>query len=145
MSVTIKPISSMCPSMIIAWLKLRKRNLGPILDANGWAVNAKARLNVPFGAALTQVAELPPGSTIASDDRFGDRPSVWPKFLLVLVIIGFILSLMNQFYLLDLIAFRSTGKHYEIFRQPKKEAPATTGTTNGVSVGVTVTNAPAVQ
>lgn len=37
------------PSMIIAWLKLRKRNLGPILDANGWAVNAKAKLNVPFG------------------------------------------------------------------------------------------------
>ena len=26
------------PSMIIATLKLRKRNLGPILDANGWAV-----------------------------------------------------------------------------------------------------------
>src|SRR5690606_14209778 len=27
------------PSVLIAWLKLRKRNLGPILDANGWAVN----------------------------------------------------------------------------------------------------------
>ena len=38
--------------MAIAWLKLRKRNLGPILDANGWAVNAKARMNVPFGGAL---------------------------------------------------------------------------------------------
>ncbi|MCB1127157.1 MAG: hypothetical protein KDM81_11705, partial [Verrucomicrobiae bacterium] len=33
------------PSMLIAWLKLRKRNLGPILDANGWAINARARLN----------------------------------------------------------------------------------------------------
>ncbi|MFS8083845.1 MAG: hypothetical protein ACMG51_10360, partial [Ginsengibacter sp.] len=32
------------PSMAIAWLKLRKRNLGPILDANGWAVNAKAKM-----------------------------------------------------------------------------------------------------
>ncbi len=31
------------PSMIIAWLKLRQRNLGPLLDANGWAVNSKAR------------------------------------------------------------------------------------------------------
>jgi len=29
--------------MIIAWLKMRQRNLGPILDANGWAVNSKAR------------------------------------------------------------------------------------------------------
>jgi hypothetical protein len=34
------------PSMLIAWLKLRKRNLGPILDANGWAVNARAKITV---------------------------------------------------------------------------------------------------
>ena len=40
--------------MIIAWLKLRKRNLGPILDANGWAVNAKAKINMPFGGSLTR-------------------------------------------------------------------------------------------
>ena len=37
------------PSVILAYIKLRKRNLGPILDANGWAINAKARINVPFG------------------------------------------------------------------------------------------------
>ena len=49
------------PSMLIAWLKLRQRNIGPILDANGWAVNARARINVPFGAALTDVATLPDG------------------------------------------------------------------------------------
>jgi hypothetical protein len=34
------------PSMIIAWLKLRQRTLGPILDANGWAVNARAKINI---------------------------------------------------------------------------------------------------
>jgi hypothetical protein len=51
------------PSMILAYMKLRKRNLGPILDANGWAVNAKAKINVPFGAALTGIAKLPPGSS----------------------------------------------------------------------------------
>ena len=45
------------PSVIMAWLQLRKRNLGPILDANGWAVNAKAKMNVPFGASLTQIAD----------------------------------------------------------------------------------------
>ena len=41
------------PSVAIAWFKLRKRNLGPILDDNGWAVNARARINIPFGASLT--------------------------------------------------------------------------------------------
>ena len=47
--------------MLIASLKLRRRNLGPLLDANGWAVNARV-VNIPFGASLTQLAELPPGA-----------------------------------------------------------------------------------
>src|SRR6185369_1960103 len=50
------------PSMIIAYLKLRKRNLGPILDANGWAINSRARINVTFGAAMTELAAIPSGS-----------------------------------------------------------------------------------
>jgi len=44
------------PSVLLAWLKLRKRNIGPILDANGWAVNARARINIPFGTSLTAAA-----------------------------------------------------------------------------------------
>jgi len=36
------------PSMVIAWFKLRKRNLAPLLDANGWAINARATINIPF-------------------------------------------------------------------------------------------------
>ena len=49
------------PSMLLAWLKLRRRNLGPILDANGWAINSRARINVSFGAAMTELAEDPEG------------------------------------------------------------------------------------
>ena len=105
------------PSLIIAWLKLRKRNLGPILDANGWAVNAKAKLNVPFGATLTGVARLPAGSVMSSSDRFGEKPSPWPKLVLLLVVMGFLYSLLNQFYLLDMIWFASTGNHSPLFRQ----------------------------
>lgn len=47
------------PAMFIAWLKLRKRNLAPILNANGWAVNADAIVNVPFGATLTEMVQFP--------------------------------------------------------------------------------------
>ncbi|MEI8064202.1 MAG: hypothetical protein WCH84_09085, partial [Verrucomicrobiota bacterium] len=50
------------PSMLIAWLKLRQRNIGPILDANGWAVNTRAKINIAFGSSLTSVAALPPGA-----------------------------------------------------------------------------------
>ena len=85
------------PSMIIAFLKLRKRNLGPILDANGWAVNAKAKISVPFGTSLTGVASLPPGSQTALDDRFAERPPAWPKLVAFVVAISFIVSLLNDF------------------------------------------------
>jgi len=36
------------PSVVLAYITLRKRNLGPILDANGWAVNANARIMWPL-------------------------------------------------------------------------------------------------
>jgi hypothetical protein len=61
------------PSVVLAYIKLRKRNLGPILDANGWAVNARARINVPFGASLTGVARLPPGARRDHRDPFAER------------------------------------------------------------------------
>ena len=76
------------PSVIMAWLQLRKRNLGPILDANGWAVNAKAKMNVPFGASLTQIATLPPGSQRDMVDPFAEKKSPWPKIIAVLVILA---------------------------------------------------------
>ena len=100
------------PSMILAWMKLRKRNLGPILDANGWAVNAKAKMNVPFGASLTGIAQLPAGAVIGGDDKFGEKPSSWPGFIKFVIIVAFIFSLLNHFYVLDLIVEKCTGKHY---------------------------------
>ena len=47
------------PSMILAWMKLRKRNLAPLLNANGWAINADAIISVLFGNTLTEQAQFP--------------------------------------------------------------------------------------
>jgi hypothetical protein len=47
------------PSMVLAWMKLRKRNLVPLLNANGWAINADAIINVLFGNTLTEQAQFP--------------------------------------------------------------------------------------
>ncbi len=87
------------PSAVIAYLKLRRRNLGPILDANGWAVNAKARLNVPFGGSLTAVAELPPGSQRDLVDPFAEKKSPWLKIILVLIV------LLAVYLVLDKLGF----------------------------------------
>lgn len=70
--------------MLIAWLKLRQRNIGPILDANGWSVNAMAKINIPFGAALTQVATLPRGSKRELRDPFAEKKRPWKTYLFLL-------------------------------------------------------------
>ena len=47
------------PAMVMAWLKLRRRNIAPLLNANGWAVNAASRIGIPFGETLTDAAKFP--------------------------------------------------------------------------------------
>ena len=82
------------PSMLIAWMKLRQRNLGPLLDANGWAINSRAKINLPFGASLTSVAKLPEGAQRALSDPYAEkkRPWIWiviPALLLLALIAYF--------------------------------------------------------
>jgi hypothetical protein len=80
------------PSMVLTWLKLRKRNLSPILDANGWAVNAKAKINLPFGASLTGIAVLPPGAKRDLTDPFAEKKPPWRLSFILLVIILLVLG-----------------------------------------------------
>lgn len=83
------------PSMLVAWLKLRQRNIGPLLDANGWAVNARATLNVPFGRSLTKVAELPKGSRVDTFDPYAEKKRPWKLYATVLAL----LVLAGAYYL----------------------------------------------
>jgi len=83
------------PSMLLAWLKLRQRSLGPILDANGWAVNARAKINVAFGTTLTKIATLPEESTKLLEDPFADKKNPWPKLVLILAIVAILLYVLN--------------------------------------------------
>ena len=75
------------PSLLLAYLKLRQRNLGPILDANGWAINGRARINVPFGAALTDVAALPPGAERSLDDPYAQKEQPWWLYLFLAIVL----------------------------------------------------------
>ncbi|WP_028317089.1 phage holin family protein [Desulfobulbus elongatus] len=75
------------PSMLIAYLKLRQRNLGPILDANGWAVNARAAINIPFGSTLTKMAELPKGAERTLSDPFAEKKTPWKRWLILLALL----------------------------------------------------------
>ena len=74
------------PSMFLAWLKLRKRNLGPVLNANGWAINAQVRVNTTFGATLTSLAKYP---LVKLPDPYADKKMpFWKKCLITLVVLA---------------------------------------------------------
>ena len=75
------------PAMIKAWLVLRKRNISPLLNANGWAINAGGKVNVTFGATLTQVAKTP---IVATKDPYADKKPWWRKLIDWLIIIGIV-------------------------------------------------------
>lgn len=72
------------PSMVMAWLKLRKRNLSPVLNANGWALNARVLVNVRFGATLTSIAKYP---IVKTKDPFTMKAPWWKKLLRWLVVV----------------------------------------------------------
>lgn len=75
------------PSMVIAWLKLRNRSLGPILDANGWAVNTRARINIPFGASLTASAALPLNAERYLQDPYAPPRARWATAAALLAVL----------------------------------------------------------
>lgn len=73
------------PAVALAAFRLRNRNLGPLLDANGWAVNARARINIPFGTSLTQVAKLPAGAERSLSDPYAEQKSPWGFYAFLLI------------------------------------------------------------
>jgi hypothetical protein len=74
------------PWLVLAYIKLRRRNLGPLLDANGWAINALTRINIPFGTALTQRATLPENAKRTFVDPYAEKRVLWEVYVGALVL-----------------------------------------------------------
>ena len=99
------------PSCFIAWRKLRKRNLGPVLNANGWAINSQVLVNILFGKQLTTVAKYP---KLKLEDPYAQRTPWWRKclrWLIALLIVAF-----------GVCYFTDNLKWMGIERKPKVEA-----------------------
>jgi hypothetical protein len=87
------------PSMLIAYLKLRKRNLAPLLDANGWAINARATVNIKFGNLLTQIASIPLNAELNLNDPFSKKGiAPWKVAFITGFGVGVILFLLTKFW-----------------------------------------------
>lgn len=76
------------PSMLIAWLKLRERSLGPILDASGWAINGRMKINLQLGNALSQTAMVPANAKRMLHDPYADNHTMrWVWLVLAVVLL----------------------------------------------------------
>ena len=121
------------PSMLIAFLKLRQRNLGPMLDANGWAVNTKARINIPFGSTLTKIAMLPKGSEKTLVDPFAEKKTPWKRWVFLLVFLMAIGFVWNKGYIQEWIKFFQTSVSVQKITTPTATSSANPATTKGRS------------
>ena len=71
------------PAMVLAWMKLRRRNIGPLLNANGWAINASFKISILFGETLTDIAKYP---KLRLKDPYAKKGwSAWLKWVVSLV------------------------------------------------------------
>ena len=83
------------PAMVLAWLKLRRRNIAPLLNANGWAVNAASRISIPFGETLTDIAKYP---KLRLKDPYAKKGmSVWAKIGVTLLFLAVIAAAVWYF------------------------------------------------
>jgi hypothetical protein len=82
------------PAVLVAWLKLRQRTLGPVLDGTGWAVNGRVAVNMPLGSVLTDQAVLPPGSSRSLQDPYVDRGARARRIVAWFVAVAVVAALM---------------------------------------------------
>lgn len=75
------------PACFIAWKKLRKRDLGPVLNASGWAINSNVIVNILFGKTLTSIARYP---LVKGKDPFkAPAWKAWVRGIVAAVVLAF--------------------------------------------------------
>ena len=98
------------PSMILAWMKLRRRNIAPLLNANGWAVNASSKISIPFGETLTDSAKFP---KLKLQDPYKKAGiPTWKKWMITIIILAIVFIGLWLFNLLSFANLKSPLPRY---------------------------------
>ena len=112
------------PAMVMAWLKLRRRNIAPLLNANGWAVNAASKISIPFGETLTDIAKFP---KLKMKDPYAKKGlPTWKKWVISVASLAVVVVAL---WLTNLLSWAKLPSPLPFFNKEKVEvveAPAAT-------------------
>lgn len=122
------------PAMVMAWMKLRRRNIAPLLNANGWAVNASSKISIPFGETLTDTAKFPNMKLKDPYAKTGLAP--WAKWLIGILSVAVIVAVLWLFNLLSWAGFDSPLPRYH---QEEAVVEEVADTADSLSVADTMT------
>ena len=122
------------PAMVLAWLKLRRRNIAPLLNANGWAINASSKVSIPFGETLTDVARYPKMRLKDPFAKAGLAP--WKKWCISLSCIAVVLGGLWVFNLLEWAKLPSPLERYH--KNAEVEVADSTGVTDSTSIEIVI-------
>ena len=120
------------PAMVLAWMKLRRRNIAPLLNANGWAINASSKVSIPFGETLTDVARFPKMRLRDPFAKAGLAP--WKKWCIALSCIVVVLGGLWMFNLLEWAKLPSPLERYHKNVQVEVADTASTADTTVVEI-----------
>lgn len=98
------------PAMVMAWMKLRRRNIAPLLNANGWAVNAASKISIPFGETLTDVAKFPKMKLKDPYAKKGLAP--WAKWIIAVLALAAVAAGLWLFNILAGLGLKSPLPRY---------------------------------
>ncbi len=112
------------PAMVMAWMKLRRRNIAPLLNANGWAVNAASKISIPFGETLTDIAKFP---KLKMKDPYAKKGlPTWKKWVISVASLAVVVVAL---WLTNLLSWAKLPSPLPFFNKEKVEvveAPAAT-------------------
>lgn len=111
------------PAMVLAWMKLRRRNIAPLLNANGWAVNAASKISIPFGETLTDIARFP---KLKIKDPYARKGiPTWKKWLIT---VSLLVVVVAGLWIGNMFAKVGAPSPLPFFNKEKSEVVATDGT-----------------
>ena len=122
------------PAMVLAWMKLRRRNIAPLLNANGWAINASSKVSIPFGETLTDVARFPKMRLKDPFAKTGLAP--WKKWCIAIACLAVVSAGLWIFNLLEWANLPSPLERYH--KTVLVEESDSTAVTDSTSIEIVI-------